>query len=195
MADLLIYFNSKHGQSVDSTDLSLFLHASNQNYCMPFVEEYRLIDNFGATPSGFGTRYSFMVYDNGDMVGDIYLKLVIPALGGGATNARFVDYITNTIQTVEIYIGGILVTTITSEELILYYLRYKTPQQIIAYQKLVAGNLSETQRIALAQAPQTFYIDIVPFWSRSENPSYFLPIRYIAGKNEVRIDVVFKDQT
>ena len=161
---------------------------------MPFVEEYRLIDNFGATPSGFGTKYSFLIYDNGDMVGDVYLKLVIPALGGGATNARIVDYVTNCIQYVEIYIGGIQVTSITPEELILYYLRYKTPEQIKAYQNLVAGNLTETQRIALAQAPQTFYIDILPFWSRSENPSHFLPIRYIAGKNDVRIDITFKDQ-
>lgn len=195
MADLLVYFNSKHGQSVESTDLSLFLYPNNQNYSMPFVEEYRLVDVYGTSPTGFGTKYSFMLYNNCDIIGDCYIKLVIPALAGGATNARVCDYIVNAIQTVDIYIGGIQVTTITSEEIILYYLRNKSSQQINAFQHLVGGNMSENQRITAAQGSQTFYIDFVPFWSRTENPSHFLPIRYIAGKNEVRIDVNFKDQT
>jgi len=195
MADLLVYFNSKHGQSVESTDLSLFLHAPSNNYSMPFVEEYRLTDVYGTSPQNFGTKYSFMLYNNCDMIGDCYIKLVIPALGGGATNARICDYVVNAIQTVDIYIGGILVTTITAEEIIIYYLRNKSPQQIKAFQNLVAGNLTTTQRINLATQPQTFYIDFIPFWSRSENPSYFLPIRYIAGKNDVRVDITFKDQT
>ena len=66
MADLLVYFNSKHGQSVESNDLSLFLYPNNQNYIMPFVEEYRLIDVYGTSPQNFGTKYSFMIYDSGD---------------------------------------------------------------------------------------------------------------------------------
>jgi hypothetical protein len=92
MADLLKFFQSEHSNDVHSNTNSLFIHPGAHKYVMPFIEEMQLLSNVGATPSGFGTSYEFEIFDNADVVGDVYLKLVVPALTGGATNARICDY-------------------------------------------------------------------------------------------------------
>src|SRR5690349_1921961 len=91
MADLLQYQNSDHAKEVSSTSSSLFLHPEVHRYVMPFIEEFKLLSNVGATPSSFGSTYTFELFDNGDLVGDLWLKLVVPAVSSG-TNSRFCDY-------------------------------------------------------------------------------------------------------
>jgi hypothetical protein len=194
MSDLLSYFRSTHAKDVSSQTNSLFLHPETHLNAMPFIEEYRLLSNKGASPVNFGTTYSFEVYDNADLVADLWIQLVVPAISGGATNPRFVDYGgLFCLDRIETYHGGVLQNSMRPEEILIYWLRYKTPAQIAALQQLVGGNLSDTARIALGASSQTFYIPVMPWWARSGNPSHFLPIRNIAAKNVVRIDVIFKN--
>lgn len=194
MADLLAYFRSAHEQDVSSQTNSLFLHSETHLAAMPFIEEVRLLENKGASPVNFGTFYSFEIYDYADIVGDLWVQLIVPAISGGATNARFCDYGgLFCLDRIETYHGGVLQNTIRPEELLINFLRFKSPAQILAFQQLVAGNLSDTARIALGQAPQTFYIPVLPWWARGQNPSHFLPIKNIAAKCVTRIDVYFKN--
>lgn len=195
MADLLKFFDSDHSSDVHSDTNSLFIHPEAHRYVMPFVEEFQLLSNIGATPSSFGTSYEFELFDNGDLVGDVYLKLVVPALGGGATNARVCDYAIFCIERVDFYHGGVLQSSKTPEEIFAFYMRYKTPEQIVAFQNMVAGNLSQAQRITNASGAQTFYFPLLPYWARSGNPSHFLPVRAIAKKNVTRVKIVFRPTT
>lgn len=195
MADLLSFFKSDQAQAIFSNTQSLFMHSGEHRFVMPFIEEWKLLDNKGSTPSAFGTTYSFEIYDNGDMSGDQFLKLTVPAPTGG-TDPRFCDYGgLYTIQYVNTYHGGVQVNSMTPDEILAYFLKKKRPEQIKAFQAIVGGNLSQTTRIANAASSQTFYIPILPWWARSEDPSHYLPTRFIKDKNVTRIDIVFQPYT
>src|SRR5579885_136948 len=130
MAELLTFNKSRQQTAVNSNTLSLFIHSDQHDSSMPFVQEWKLIDILtGSVSSGFNTTYVWEIPDYGDLVGALYLKLVIPALTGGATNARLVDYgVLYSIKSVDYYIGSTQFNSITPDEIYAFHHRYRQPE-------------------------------------------------------------------
>ena len=93
--ELLLLQYSRQFQDIYNTNYSLFLHPNHHTKCLPYVEEWKLIDlvNGTVTTSLFGSTATFEIPTDGNIVGCMYLKIVVPALtANGASNVCLVDY-------------------------------------------------------------------------------------------------------
>ena len=201
--ELLLLQYSRQFQDICNTNYSLFLHPNHHTKCLPYVEEWKLIDlvNGTVTTSLFGSTATFEIPTDGNIVGCIYLKIVVPALtANGASNVCLVDYAGwAMIRSVDTYIGSTKVNSISAEELFAWYSRMCDPNQWKAVQSLVGGNLSQQSRINAASGTQTFYVPILQPFSREtlqmKYPELYYPIKDVFRQNQLRIYINFQPMT
>ena len=143
--------------------------------------------------AAFGSSVSCTLARNGDLVQEIYLKLVLDCLGktdGGGEGFMLLNDITTLIENVEVEIGGQKIDKHYSQWLDIYNELFETSHDYRYVMNSVAKNSKCATSAGHADGTKTFYLPL-RFWF-NRNPGLALPLIALQY-HEVKINLKISD--
>lgn len=167
-------------------------------FSMEFIDQY-----FAITPN-FGTKTSCVLFNNGDLVSDLFLNIQLPVLTkyinypnspemDSLFAIRWVDYIGfSIINSIEMQIGGKTVQKLNGDWLYIYYnlIGFRNPYRDLGSHesglKKLVGHYDDV--IGYTSQKNSFSLNVpIPFWF-TKNPGSALPLNCI-NFSEVKINL------
>lgn len=178
---------------VQNPNITFFkiVYKKHTNFSIESIDQY-----FKTTPD-FGRRVSLTVSKNADLMGDIYLKVILPALPSNnhpeishIKKCRWVKHIgLAMIKTVDLEIGGILINRLYSDWLYIWNELTLNSGKKRGYEKMI-GDVDVLTNYTDGKKSYELTIPI-NFWFTRES-GLFLPLVAIYH-HDIIIDIEFND--